>query len=127
MNEWVHVLTHPAMQVQCAATISPVFLVATQERITHAWINKSFQNYTLARVIQIPNFNGSHKPACKEIIGIQLLPLKQLLACINARAINKIAEDVPKLNWGPEWHVAYKVLGIYCRIRVVIHWKSQQA
>ena len=100
-------LTHPAMQVQCAATISPVFLVATQEQWASSGLRtlgftSCFQNYTLARVIQIPNFNGSHKPACKEIIGIQLLPLKQRLACINARAINKIAEDVPKLNWGPE-------------------------
>ena len=52
------------------------------------WGSPAFQDNALAAVPEIPHLHGPDKSILEIVVRLKLLPLQQLLSCVNSRALD---------------------------------------
>ena len=64
-------------------------------RQDHAGVHQAIQDNTLAAVPEIPHFHGPDESTLEIVVHFELLPLQQLLSCINSRALDEVQKMWP--------------------------------
>ena len=66
--------------------------------------HQGFQDNALAAVPEIPHLHGPDESTLEIIVRFELLPLEQLLSCVNSRALDEVTENVAELDRRPQSH-----------------------
>ena len=57
-------------------------------RQDHGGVHQAFQDNAQAAVPEIPHLHGPDESTLEIVVRFELLPLQQLLSCVNSRALD---------------------------------------